>query len=150
MADTNVAIIKGNLVRDAELTYTPGGTAILKGAIANNERFKSGEEWKDYANFFDFTIWGKRGESLEQYLKKGTGVILTGRLHQSRWEQDGNKRSRVELHVSDMSFAGGKGSGNQGHDGYDGAEGAGGNPRGSQGQASGERIDDDFPDDVPF
>lgn len=139
MSDTNVVVVKGNLTRDADLSYTTSGVAFLKGSIANNVGYKSGDGWKEYANFFDFTLWGKRGESLAKYLTKGTGIIITGELHQSRWEQEGQKRNRIEIKVNDLSFAGGRGNPLE-KQGIDGDFHEGGD----------SDFTDDFPDGIPF
>lgn len=102
----NVTLI-GNLVRDMELKYTGGGTAIGKMSIAVNERRKQGEEWVDQAHFFDMVLWGKRAEALAQYLLKGKKVGIQGRLQQQRWETDGQTRSKVEIVVEDIELLGG-------------------------------------------
>ncbi len=83
MADTNVVVVKGNLTRDSELKYTTTGKPMLKFSIANNVGYGTEQGWKEYTNFFDCTMWGKRTESVQQYLTKGAPVIVTGELRQS-------------------------------------------------------------------
>ncbi len=107
MADVNHATLIGRLTRDAALTYTSGGMAVCKFAIAVNKRRKQGEQWVDEANFFDIVLWGKQGESLNQYLVKGKQVAVEGELHQNRWEQDGQSRSKIEINANNVQLLGG-------------------------------------------
>jgi single-strand DNA-binding protein len=71
MADLNHVVLIGRLTRDSELKYTSGGQAVCKFSIAVNRRKKNGDQWEDEANFFDIVVWGRQGESLHTYLKKG-------------------------------------------------------------------------------
>lgn len=105
MNGLNSVTLGGNLTRDPELRYTQGGTAVLSMSVAVNESRKDGNgEWTDYPNYIDMTLFGKRAESVSDYLSKGTYVAVTGRLHQSRWEKDGQKRSKVEVVVDNLHF----------------------------------------------
>ena len=108
MKDINTATVSGRLTRDAELRFTSGGFGILKFSLASNYSKKDGDQWKDEANFFDCTILGKRGESLAQYLTKGTQVMVAGELRQERWEKDGQKQSKVGIMVDNVVLTGGK------------------------------------------
>ena len=108
--DINRVVLVGRLTRDAELSYTNTGFALTKFSIAINRRKKSGDQWVDEANFFDATLWGKRGESLNQYLSRGQQVAIDGELRQDRWEKDGVKNSRVTIHVNDIQLLGSKNS----------------------------------------
>ena len=108
MKDINVVSITGRLTRDAELRFTSGGFGILKFSLASNYSKKDGDQWKDEANFFDCTILGKRGESLAQYLTKGTQVMVAGELRQERWEKDGQKQSKITIMVDGILLTGGK------------------------------------------
>lgn len=102
----NMVTISGNLTRDTELRKTAGGFAILSGCVAVNERRKNASgEWEDYPNYIDFYIFGKRAESLEQHLKKGTKVALQGKLRWSSWERNGEKRSKVEVIADEIEFS---------------------------------------------
>ena len=137
MADVNHVIRIGRLTRDAEIKYTSGGMAVCKFAIAVNKKKKQGDQWVDEANFFDVVLWGKQGESLNQYLVKGKQVAVEGELHQNRWEQDGQARSKVEINADNVQLLGG---GNQQ------------TAPAHQEQAS-QTVDvqpGDFPDDIPF
>lgn len=102
----NSVCITGNLTRDVEIRATPGGVTIASFTVAVNERHKdpSTGKWEDKPNFIDMTLFGKRAESVSDYLSKGTYVAVTGRLHQNRWEKDGQKRSKVEVVVDNLHF----------------------------------------------
>ncbi len=105
--DINKWIGAGRLVRDAELSYTNTGYALLKFSIAVNRRKKHGDQWIDEANFFDVTVWGKRGEALAQYMVKGQQLMIEGELIQQRWEKEGQKRSKVSIEANNIQLVGG-------------------------------------------
>lgn len=107
MADVNHVILIGRLTRDAELKYTSGGIAVCKFAIAVNRKRKQGEQWIEEASFFDIVLFGRAGESINQYLVKGKQVAVEGELHQNRWEQDGQSRSKVEINADNLQLLGG-------------------------------------------
>lgn len=98
--------ISGNLTRDPELRQTQGGMSILRFGVAVNDRRKNQQtnEWEDYPNFIDCTLFGKRAESLDGYLSKGAKVAIEGKLRWSQWETDGQKRSKVEVIVDEIEF----------------------------------------------
>ena len=100
----NTCSITGNLTRDPELRTTGGGMSILRLGVAVNERVKENDTWTDRANFFDVTVFGKRGESLSSMLHKGDKVAVSGRLRWSQWEKDGEKRSRVEIVADEIDL----------------------------------------------
>lgn len=106
-ADINSVTIVGRLTRDMELKYTNSDVAISNMGIAVNRSRKDGDQWVEEANFFDVTLFGRRGESLQQYLTKGTRIAVTGELRQERWEQDGQKRSRVVITANNIQLLGG-------------------------------------------
>ncbi|OHD12807.1 MAG: single-stranded DNA-binding protein [Spirochaetes bacterium GWB1_48_6] len=105
-SDINQVVLIGRLTRDAELKYTAGGMAIGKMSIAVNRRTKKAEQWVDEASFFDVSLFGKQAESLNQYLVKGTQIAIQGELRQDRWEQDGQKRSSVNIAANDIQLLG--------------------------------------------
>lgn len=109
MNDLNKVILIGRLTRDAELKYTNGGMPVSRFSIAVNRRKKTGETWADEANFFDVVLLGKSGEAINQYLTKGKQIGVEGELHQNRWEQDGQQRSKVEIVASNVQLLGGSG-----------------------------------------
>jgi single-strand DNA-binding protein len=144
MQDINKWCGTGRLTRDAELSYIKSGTALLKFGIAVNARKKSGSEWIDEANYFDCTLWGKRAESLADYLRNGTQVSLECALAQERWEaNDGAKRSKVVLNVEQIVLCGGKGesSGRQDQTEFDPSKAP---------QKMGDQKPPTFEDDIPF
>ena len=102
----NCVVISGNLTRDPELRTTASGMAVLTLGVAVNDRQKDKQtdEWKDYANFVDCTMFGERGAKIQQYLSKGSKVTIEGKLHYSSWEKDGQKRSKIEVFVDDIEF----------------------------------------------
>jgi len=106
-SDLNHVTMIGRLTRDAELKYTSGGMAVSKFAIAVNRRKKDGEQWVEEASFFDVVLWGRAGETLNQYLTKGKQVAVEGSLHQNRWVQDGQVRSKVEIMAENVHLLGG-------------------------------------------
>ena len=114
MASYNRVIIVGNLTRDVELRYIPSGTAVTDISLAVNERIKRNDQWVDEANFFDVTMWGRTAEVAAEYLSKGSNVLVEGRLRQERWEQDGQKRSKVKVICDKMQMLGSKGGGQGG------------------------------------
>jgi len=166
VADVNHVILIGRLTRDAELKYTSGGMAVCKFAIAVNKRRKQGEQWVEEANFFDIVLWGRSGESLNQYLVKGKQVAIEGELHQNRWEQDGQARSKIEIMANNVQLLGGNaGAQGGGSGGYQASSSGGasapngGSPapyqkRPAPAQSGPSDMDDsvppDFPDDIPF
>jgi single-strand DNA-binding protein len=146
MEDINNLTIIGNLVKDAELKYTNSGTAITALTIAVNRSVKKGDQWTEEASFFDVSLWGKRGESLNQYLQKGTKIAVSGSLKQDRWEKDGQKRSRVVIMAENIQLLGGKKQeSNPGNNSYSSNQKPSyDKPQGNQGGNG------NFEDDIPF
>jgi single-strand DNA-binding protein len=104
----NKVIMVGNLTRDIELKYLPTGSAIAKSAIATSYKYKSttGEQ-KDEVCFLDFNIFGRSAEIANQYLKKGSKVLLEGRLIYEQWtDSSGTTRSKHSLRVDAMKMLG--------------------------------------------
>ena len=108
-------IIVGNITRDPELRSTASGTQVCGFSVAVNRNYRdSSGEQKENVSFFDCSAWGKSGELIAQYAKKGSGILVSGRLEQRSWEdKEGQKRSRVEIVVEDFNFVGG-GNGGEG------------------------------------
>lgn len=106
--DINRVEISGNLTRDPELRSTASGMEVLGFGIASNDRRKNSQtgEWEDVPDFVDCTIFGKRAGSVRNYLFKGMKVFIAGKLHWSQWERDGQKRSKLEVIVDEIVFAG--------------------------------------------
>ena len=102
----NTVIMVGNLTRDIDLRYMSNGTAIAKSAVATSHKYKSANgEQKDEVCFLDFNIFGRSAEIANQYLKKGSKVLLEGRLIFEQWTaQDGSTRSKHSLRVESMKM----------------------------------------------
>ncbi len=97
----------GNLTRDPELRYTPGGAALASFGLAVNRKYKQGDEMKEEVCFVDITVWGKQGENCAQYLSKGSGAFIEGRLRLNSWEtSDGQKRNKLEVVAENVQFLG--------------------------------------------
>lgn len=102
----NRVIISGNLTRDPQIRRTQGGTSIMDFGVAVNDRRKNNQtgEWEDVPNFVDVVMFGKRAESLSNYLAKGAKVCIEGKLRYSSWEKDGNRRSKLEVIADEVEF----------------------------------------------
>ena len=140
MSDVNNVVLIGRLTRDATLRSTTGGTSVAKFSIAVNKKRKSGDTFKDEAQFFDITIWGKLAESLNSYLTKGKLIAVTGELTQERWSgDDGQNHSKVSVTASTIQLLPDGRSSNS-------------NTAGQKQEASSANDvnDGDFADDVPW
>lgn len=105
MTSFNKVILIGNLTKDPEIRYTPSGTAVSSFGLAINHRYKQGDEMKEDVCFIDIVVFGKQAENSGQYLSKGQGVVVEGRLQQRRWEtEDGQKRSRHEVVAQTLRY----------------------------------------------
>jgi single-strand DNA-binding protein len=147
MNDMNIVALIGRLTRDAELKYTNSGMAVCKFSVAVNGRKKSGDQWVEEAHFFDVVLWGKSGEAINQYLIKGKQVAIEGELRQSRWEQEGQARSRVEIHANNVQLLGGGAGASAERSGQTPIK-----PEAAQhaGQAGDKEAPEYFNDDIPF
>ena len=101
-------IIAGNITRDIQMRFTQKGTAIASTAIASTHKFKGQNgEPKEEVLFLDITFFGRTGEVANQYLRKGSKVLVDGRLKFDQWTaQDGSKRSRHSLVVETLTMLG--------------------------------------------
>jgi len=109
MASVNKAILLGNLGKDPELRYTPGGQPVANFSLATTERFtdKSGQAQKR-TEWHNIVVWGKQAELANQYLKKGRSLYLEGRITTRSWDdRDGNKRYKTEIVANVLQFLGG-------------------------------------------
>src|SRR5690554_4608705 len=108
MTDVNVVVLVGRLTRNIELKYLTSGTAVGNFSIACSEDVKQGDKWEEKAHFFDCVLWGKRAESLKQYMTKGKQVAVGGRLRQETWQnKEGQNRSKVVVNVEKVQLLGG-------------------------------------------
>ena len=152
------AIIAGNLTRDPELRNTPSGATVCGFSVAVNRTYRGADgENKDEVSYIECTAWGKQAETLAQYAKKGTGILVSGRLSQRSWEDKngGGKRSRTEIVVEDFNFLGGGNGSSAGSNSNYGSSSYG-TPASSSATDSAADIPDDIPDgeidlsEVPF
>lgn len=105
MAGFNKVILIGHLTRNPELRYTPNGTPVASFGLGVNRKWKQGDDMKEDVCFIDIVTFGKQAEHCGQYLTKGNGVIVDGRLQQRRWQtEDGQKRSKHEILAQTVTF----------------------------------------------
>ncbi len=105
MVGFNKVILIGNLTRNPELRYTPSGTPVANFGLAVNRRFKQADDQKEEVCYIDIVVFGKQAELCGQYLSKGDGAIIDGRLQQRRWEtDDGQRRSKHEVVAQSVTF----------------------------------------------
>jgi len=156
----NQVVLMGNLTRDPELRQTPNGQQVCSFSLALNRSYKGADgNWQEATDYIDVVAWGPLGERVAQYLSKGRPCLVNGRLQSRQWEQEGQKRNKVEVVAQDVTFLGGGEGGNGGGDsgGYRGGSSNGG---GSSKPAPSKKQDDvviedigDDPinlDDIPF
>ncbi len=102
----------GNLTRDPELRQTPNGQSVCSFSLALNRSYKGSDgNWQEATDYIDVVAWGPLGERVSQYLTKGRPCLVNGRLQSRSWEQEGVKRSKVEVNAQDVTFLGGPGDG---------------------------------------
>lgn len=149
--DLNRVIEIGRLTRDAELRYTPNGTAVASFSIAVSNQYGSGDNKRESVSYFDCVSWAKLAEITAEYGKKGTRVAVEGRLEQKRWDSpDGKKMSKIEIVVENLQL-------------LSRPQSAGGTPEGTEQQSPADRVQNDFQgqpasfednpfsdDDIPF
>lgn len=100
----------GNLTRDPELRTTPNGQTVCSFSLALNRSYKGADgNWQEATDYVDVVAWGPLGERVAQYVTKGRPVLVNGRLQSRQWEQEGQKRSKVEVNAQDVTFLGGRG-----------------------------------------
>jgi|SRR5665213_2044570 len=109
MASLNKVLLVGNLTKDPELRFVPSGQAVANLRLATNRKYKAGSgEWKEEVTFVSVEVWGKSAEACGEYLKKGSPLLVEGRLKLKEWTaQDGQKRSLLEVVAERVQFLGG-------------------------------------------
>jgi single-strand DNA-binding protein len=153
MGTVNKVIIVGNMGRDAEVRYTPGGAAVATLSLATTDVWndKSGQR-QEKTEWHRVVVWGKQAETLAEYLTKGRQIYVEGRLQTRQWDdKDGNKRYTTEIRSDRIVLLGGRG----GAEGGGGGGGDYGSPRPSSGGGSGGGGPAPGPpelteDDIPF
>jgi single-strand DNA-binding protein len=134
MASFNKVILLGNLTRDPQVRYTPGGTAVAEIGLAVNRTWfdQKTNSRREEVTFVDVTLWARQAEVAGEYLSKGRQVLIEGRLQLDTWEdkESGQKRSKLRVVCENMTMVGGRGDGSRGD-----------SPRGEGGRAEGGRAE---------
>lgn len=145
-ANFNRVILAGNLTRDPELSYTATNTPVCKFGMAINRKWRDRDgNSKDEVCYVDLTAWGKQAEVINQYMSKGRGILVEGRLQFRQWtDKEGKNRSKLDVVVENFTFLGDRQGGR-------GPEGAGGAQRGGyeRGPAGSGGYNAPAPDDGP-
>jgi single-strand DNA-binding protein len=149
MGSVNKVILVGNLGRDAELRYTPGGAAVATLNLATTEVWNDrNNQRQEKTEWHRVVLWGKQAESLQEYLTKGKQIYVEGRLQTRQWDdKDGNKRYTTEIKCDRVTLLGGGGGGGARRGGDAEAFGARGGGGGGMDEPPVEPITDD---DIPF
>ena len=112
MASFNKVILLGNLTRDPQVRYTPGGTAVTELGLAVNRQWfdKQTQQRREEVTFVDVTLWGRQAEVAGEYLSKGRAVLIEGRLQLDSWDdkETGQKRSKLRVVGESMTMVGGR------------------------------------------
>ena len=117
MASYNRVVLVGNLTRDPELRYIPSGTAVSEVGLAVNDRVKRDGQWVEETTFVDVTLWARTAEIANEYLSRGSSVLIEGRLKLDSWENnEGQKRSKLRVVGERLVMLGGRGGGGGGGD----------------------------------
>lgn len=145
-------ILAGNLTRDPEMRATTSGSQVCNFTIAVNRVYKGSDgSNQEQVSYIDCVAWGKPGETIAQYTRKGSGIIVSGRLDQRSWEDktSGQRRSRVEVVIDDFSFIGGNSGANGDASSYSAPSKKSSKKTASvePAESSGDFVPDDMPDD---
>ena len=146
----NKALIFGNLTRDPELRALPSGIQVASFSVATNRVWKDKEGKKQEASdFHNVVVFGRQAETVSQYLKKGSSVLVEGRIQTRSWDgQDGQKKYRTEIVADRVQFGPRTGGGGGG-----GASTGGAAPKGETKKEEDtiEYPEEDInPEDIPF
>lgn len=156
MANLNKVMLIGNLTRDPEVRYTPSGKAVADISLAINRVWNNDAGQKqEETTFVDITLWGRQAELAQQYLTKGRGVYIEGRLQMDSWDdkETGKKRTKLKVVGDNLQFLP-DGRGGNGGGGAPPQQRSGGAPQQRSGPQQGASAapHDDFQeeDDIPF
>lgn len=151
----NKAMIIGNLGQDPDTRYMPSGDAVTTVSVATNRRWKDKEtgEKKDHTEWHRCVAFGKRAETMAEFLRKGSKVFIEGQLQTRKWDdKDGVTRYSTEIRIDNFEFLDRKeGSDRPPHPAsppYNTGEGK--DPESKPDEGSPPRSDEDFDDDIPF
>jgi single-strand DNA-binding protein len=104
-SDLNRVVLIGRLTKDPDLRHTPSGAPVASFSIANNRTYVASGDKKELVSYFNCVAWNKLAELIAQYCKKGNRIAVEGRLQSRSWDdQDGNKRSTIEVVVENCQF----------------------------------------------
>ncbi len=104
----NKIILIGNLTKDPEVRYTPGGTPVATLRLAVTSKYKQGDDTRDDTLFIDVVVFGRQAETCGQYLAKGRPVLVEGRLRERKWESEGTQKSKFEIIANAVRFLPGR------------------------------------------
>ena len=99
----NVSIV-GRTTRDIETKYIPSGKSVCSFSVAISRKYTQDGEQKEDVSFIEVQAWGKTAENVAKYVSKGNRIAISGSLKQDRWEQDGNKRSKLYVVAHQVEF----------------------------------------------
>ena len=155
MGSVNKVILVGNLGRDAELRYTPGGAPVATLNLATTEVWndKASGQKQEKTEWHRIVLWGKSAESLSEYLTKGKQIFVEGRLQTRKWQdKDGHDKYTTEIRADRITLLGGGGGGGMGGGARPQQRGAGAAAPGggSDHEPMGEPISELTDDDIPF
>ena len=142
----NKVILIGNLGKDPEVKYTPGGMPVAKFSLATNERFKDKEgQWQDRTEWHNIVAFQRTAEIVGEYLKKGGKCYIEGSLRTSSWDdkESGQKKYKTEIIANDLVLLSGRGEGGIGGGDFSSSRGAGASSSGSGG---GNNFDQRMPE----
>lgn len=138
-ASYSYVVVLGTMVRDIELRYLGSGTPVADFTLAVNKKWVKDGEKKEKTSFIGCVCMGKPAETIAQYVKKGSNLMVAGELDQESWEKEGQKREKTKVSVKEFQFLGGK---------PEGGSAPSAAPR-TQARPAQRPVDDD-PDSVPF
>jgi single-strand DNA-binding protein len=146
----NQVILMGNLTRDPELRNIPSGQSVCSFSLALNRSYKDQSgDWKEATDYIDVVAWAALGERVSQYLTKGRRCLVVGRLQSRSWEQDGQKRSKVEVLANDVTFLDSRGA-ESSEGSYDNASTDSAPKQAKSGKKDNEVVVEDIKDDEPI
>ncbi len=144
----NKAFVAGNLTRDPELKALPSGANVCTFGVATNRVwYNQNKEKQEATEFHNIVVFGRQAETTAQYLKKGSGVLIEGRIQTRSWDKDGQKHYRTEIVADRVQFGARSGTGG----GRDTQEVKGGDQPGQEGSGGIDYPQEEIsPDDIPF
>ncbi len=144
----NRVILMGNLTRDPQVRNLPSGVVVADIGLAVNDRRKdTNGNWVDEATFVDITLWSRNAEIAAEYTRKGSSVLIEGRLKLDSWESEGQKRSKLKVVCDRLCLLGGRDNASGSQDGY--SAGSRASQANSQGSYSSSPAQYEAPADMP-